>query len=66
VREDVVTFTHTKVDTAYDGQGVGSQLVAGALAQVRDARRRFVPECSFVSAYVDRHPELDDLRADGQ
>ncbi len=63
-RGGVVTFTHTEVDPAFEGRGVGSQLAAGALAQVRDAGERFVPLCPFIRAYVERHPEFDDLRAD--
>ncbi len=61
-RDGVVTFTHTTVDPAYEGQGIGAQLAAGALAQVREAGERFVPLCPFIKAYVERHPELDELR----
>lgn len=60
----VVTFTRTEVDPAFQGQGVGSRLAAGALGMVRDAAERFVWECPFIQAYVARHPEYDDLRAD--
>ena len=60
---DVVTFTHTVVPPAAEGRGVGGRLVAGALAQVRAAGLRIVPACSFVRAYVDRHPEWRDLVA---
>lgn len=63
-RDGVVTFTHTEVDPAFEAQGVGSRLAAGALALVRDAGERFVPRCPFIRAYVERHPELADLRAD--
>lgn len=63
-RDGVVTFTHTKVDPAFEGRGVGTRLAAGALALVRDAGERFVPLCPFIRAYVERHPEFADLRAD--
>jgi predicted GNAT family acetyltransferase len=62
--DGVVTFTHTEVDPSFEGQGVGSRLAAGALGLVRDAGERFVPLCPFIRAYVERHPELADLRAD--
>jgi uncharacterized protein len=62
-RNGVVTFTHTEIDPAFEGQGIGSQLAAGALTMVRDAGQRFVPLCPFIRAYVERHPEYDDLRA---
>ncbi len=57
----VVTFTHTEVDPAYEGQGIGSQLAAGALDQVRAAGETIVPLCSFIKKYVERHPEYADL-----
>lgn len=59
---DVVVFTHTIVPAALQGMGVGSRLVAGALAQVRESGRRVRPLCSFVARYMAQHPEWNDLR----
>lgn len=59
----VVVFTHTEVDPAFEGQGIGSQLAAGALDQVRAAGEKIVPLCPFIKAYVQRHPEYADLLA---
>jgi predicted GNAT family acetyltransferase len=61
---DVVVFTHTEVDDAAEGQGVGSALVRGALDDVRAAGLRIRPLCPFVKAYVDGHPEYADLLED--
>ena len=60
---DVLTFTHTVVPPEAEGHGVGGKLIAGALAQVRSEGLRIVPACSFVKAYVERHPEWRDLVA---
>ena len=60
---DVVTFTHTVVPPAAEGHGVGSRLIAGALAQVRAAGLTVVPRCPFVAAYIEKHPEWRDLLA---
>ncbi len=54
-------FTHTEIDDAYAGQGLGGVLVRSALDAVRASGRRVVPVCPFVSAYLKRHPEYDDL-----
>ncbi|MEO7236406.1 MAG: GNAT family N-acetyltransferase [Lapillicoccus sp.] len=54
-------FTHTEIDENFGGQGLGSVLVAGALDAVRASGRRVVPVCPFVSAYLKRHPEYEDL-----
>lgn len=58
---DVITFTHTAVPEQAEGQGVGSRLVKGALAQVRSEGLRVVPACSFVAAYLQRHPDAAEL-----
>lgn len=57
----VVTFTHTEVPAALQGQGIGSRLVRGALEAARTEGRKVVSRCSFVSAYLRRHPEFNDL-----
>lgn len=54
---DRIVFTHTKVPPAMEGKGVGSRLVAGALAQARAAGLEIEAQCSFVAAYMRRHPD---------
>ncbi|MGZ5400334.1 MAG: GNAT family N-acetyltransferase [Nocardioides sp.] len=53
---DHVTFTHTEVDDAYEGQGLGSKLARGALDGARDANLAVFPACPFIARYVKRHP----------
>jgi predicted GNAT family acetyltransferase len=60
---DVITFTHTVVPSAMQGMGVGSRLIAAALADVRGRGLKVVPQCPFVAAYIAKHPEWQDLRA---
>lgn len=60
--DGVITFTHTEVDDAFEGQGVGSSLVRQALDAVRaDGELRVRPSCPFVRAWIDRHPDYGDL-----
>ena len=54
---DLVVFTHTRIDPAFEGQGVGSTLVRWALEDARTRGYRIVPSCPFVRAYVERHAE---------
>jgi predicted GNAT family acetyltransferase len=56
-----VVLTHTKVNDAYAGQGLGAVLARAALADVRASGLRIVPVCPFVAAYLRRHREYDDL-----
>jgi predicted GNAT family acetyltransferase len=60
-RGDRVIFTHTEVDDAYEGHGVGSALARAALETVRQRGERAVPLCPFIAHYITRHPEYDDL-----
>jgi predicted GNAT family acetyltransferase len=52
---------HTEVPAALRGRGVGSRLVAGALADVRRQGLKVIARCSFVKAFMGRHPKLSDL-----
>lgn len=61
LRDGGITFTHTVVDRAYEGQGVGSRLAAVALDAARAADLRVTPRCSFIADYIGRHPEYADL-----
>ena len=58
---DAVVFTHTVVPEALRGRGVGSRLVAGALAQVRAEGLAVVPQCPFVAAYLRDHPGAAEI-----
>src|SRR5262249_16518978 len=57
----VITFTHTEVPQELSGRGVGSALARGALEFVRAQGLKVVAKCPFISAYLDKHPEFNDL-----
>lgn len=58
---DTITLTHTVVPPAFEGQGIGAQLVAAVLAEIRRKGLRVVPQCSFVALYIERHPIWRDM-----
>lgn len=60
-RSSALAFIHTKVQPKR--RGLGSELVKGALDDVRTRGLRVVPVCPFVEAYIRRHPEYADLVA---
>lgn len=54
---------HTEVAPELEGTGIASQLVAGALDDIRRRGLTAVPICPFVRAFLGRHPEYADLVA---
>jgi len=62
-RGDTIVFTHTEVPSELEGKGIGSRLIQGALEDVREKGETIVAECSFVAAYLERHPDQKDLMA---
>ena len=61
-RDGVRVFTHTEVDDAFGGQGVGSTLARGALDDVRERGLQVEAKCEFIRGWIEKHPEYDDLR----
>ena len=56
--EALVVFTHTEVEPAFEGQGVGSAIARFALDQLRDrGDRKALPVCPFIKGWIQRHPE---------
>ncbi|MCP9954311.1 GNAT family N-acetyltransferase [Actinomadura madurae] len=59
--EDAVVFTHTEVDPAFEGKGVGGSLARGALDDVRAKGLSVVPLCPFIKKWIGRHTDYQDL-----
>lgn len=60
-RDGTVVFTHTEVDDAHEGQGVGSALARQALDDVRARGLTVVPQCPFIAGWIDRHDDYREL-----
>ena len=54
---------HTGVPEELEGRGLGGRLVKYALDHARADGVKVVPSCPFAHAYVERHPEYQDLVA---
>jgi len=57
----LIAFVHTEVDDAYGGRGIGSALARSALDEARAQGLRVAAVCPFISGWIDRHPEYQDL-----
>jgi predicted GNAT family acetyltransferase len=61
---EVISLDHTEVPSVLGGKGIGSALVKGTLDILRDRGQKLLPRCSFVRAYIERHPEYRVLLAE--
>lgn len=59
----LLLLTHTEVPPALQGQGLAGRLVQAALDWARAEGLRVQPRCSYVAAYMRRHPQTQDLLA---
>jgi len=60
-----VELAHTEIDQAFEGQGLAGRLASAALEDARGRATPVVVTCPFVSGYLERHPEYQDLLATG-
>lgn len=58
---ELIVLTHTEVDQAFEGRGVGSTLARAALDDIRERRLRTLVICPFILAWMRKHPEYRDL-----
>jgi predicted GNAT family acetyltransferase len=62
--ENLISLNHTEVDDALEGRGIGSTLARAALDRAREASLTVRPVCPFVSAWISKHPDYQDLTAE--
>jgi uncharacterized protein len=55
--DGTVTFVHTVVPPAMEGDGVGGRLAETGVAWAREQGLDVVPVCSFVRGWLERPPE---------
>jgi len=61
VKPDILVLTHTEVDKALAGKGVGSEMIEAVLLQMELRGLKAIPECPFIAKYIDRHPEWKSI-----
>jgi predicted GNAT family acetyltransferase len=59
----VIEFLHTEIFPEHREHGLGAALTAGALDDVRaNSDDRVIALCPFVSAFIRKNPEYEDLK----
>jgi predicted GNAT family acetyltransferase len=59
--DGIVVFTHTQVPPEIRDTYAASDLMKGALDQVRADRFRANAQCPFMKDWIDQHPDYADL-----
>ncbi len=57
----IMVITHTIVEPAFEGQGVGKALVLAGIEYAQENNYQILPLCSFARIYIERKPELHHL-----
>lgn len=59
--EGEMRLTHTEIDDAFEGKGLGSVLARHALDAARDRGLAVLPDCPFIKNWIARHADYTDL-----
>ena len=63
VDRDRVVILHVETPPQLRGQGSAGRLMTGALQMIRSRGQKVVPVCPYAVAFIQRHPEYQDLVA---
>lgn len=61
-QEKVIDFTHTFVPEDMRGKGIAEKMAQAALTYARDNDYKIKTSCRFMTVYVSRHTEWDQMR----
>ncbi|HDQ14116.1 MAG TPA: N-acetyltransferase [Sediminispirochaeta sp.] len=57
----ILDLTHTYVPPSLRGGGLAGRIVKRALDYAREKGYRVIPSCWYAEAFIQRHPEYQDL-----
>ena len=58
---DVLVMTHTLVPPPLEGRGIAGEMIAFAMDHARKHQLKIDPQCSYVRAYMRKHPDTQSL-----
>ena len=62
--DGVVLFPHTVIEDEFEGQGLGTDLVVGALDDIRRRGVKIEVTCPYIRHFLRTHAEYRDLLAE--
>lgn len=61
LKDEQMIINHTGVNPELRGKGFAEKLVLEAVGYARKEKLKVIPFCSYVSVYVGKHPEVQDV-----
>lgn len=58
---NTMIFVHTEVPKELEGKGIAAAMAAYALSYAQQQDMKVLPLCTYMQAYMKRHPEYDTL-----
>jgi predicted GNAT family acetyltransferase len=58
---NIIAYTHTRVEPAFEGHGAGTVLVRTGMDDARAKGRMVVPICPFLKSWLDEHQEYEPI-----
>ena len=59
----MIVYTHTLVPDELSGRGIAGELAKHVLDHARAQNLKVVPQCAYIAAWIQRHPDYADLIA---
>lgn len=59
--ENKIVIEHTEVDSAFQGEGVGKDLVHEVAEYARQNNLKIIPVCSYAKKVLERTSDYDDV-----
>lgn len=59
--EDRIIIDHTEVEPAYNGKGIGKEMVYKAVEFAREKNLKIIPLCPFAKAMFQKNEEIRDV-----
>lgn len=61
LKDEQMIINHTGVNLELRGKGLAEKLVLEAVNYARKEKLKIIPFCSYVSVYIGKHPEVQDV-----
>lgn len=59
--EERFIIDHTEVEEAYNGKGVGKEMLVNAVEFARQNNKKIIPLCPFAKATFQKNKDLQDV-----